>query len=323
MAQVLRKLPLLSDERVLVGSSTRDDAGVYLLNETTALVVTTDFFPPVVDDAYDFGRIAAANALSDIYAMGATPLVALNLVAFPSKELPMDLLGEIRRGGADVVGAAGALVIGGHSIEDPVPKYGLAVVGTVSPDAVLANAGAQPGDALILTKPLGSGVVTTALKRELATDAEIQEITNLMATLNRAAGEVFAQHHTSIHALTDVTGFGLLGHLLEVLEASDVGADLQADSVPILDSARRHAANDCIPGGSRANLASVEDRVDFGDVPEALRLLLADAQTSGGLLAAVDPAAVEAVTDALEAAGVQAVSVIGEIVAGPTRVRFS
>ncbi len=235
----------------------------------------------------------------------------------------MDLLGEILRGGADVVGAAGALVIGGHSIEDPVPKYGLAVVGTVSPDAVLANAGAQPGDALILTKPLGSGVVTTALKRELATDAEIQEITNLMATLNRAAGEVFAQHHTSIHALTDVTGFGLLGHLLEVLEASDVGADLQADSVPILDSARRHAANDCIPGGSRANLASVEDRVDFGDVPEALRLLLADAQTSGGLLAAVDPAAVEAVTDALEAAGVQAVSVIGEIVAGPTRVRFS
>ena len=322
MAQVLRKLPLLADERVLVDSSTRDDAGVYLLNETTALVVTTDFFPPVVDDAYDFGRIAAANALSDIYAMGATPLVALNLVAFPSKELPLDLLGEILRGGADVVGAAGALIIGGHSIEDPVPKYGLAVVGTVSPDAVLANAGAQPGDALILTKPLGSGVVTTALKRELATETEIQEITDLMATLNRAAGEVFARFHTGVHALTDVTGFGLLGHLLEVLDASDVGADLRVDAVPILDAARRHAAADCIPGGTRTNLDSVRDRVDFGEATETLQLLLADAQTSGGLLAAVDPEAVEEISQALLEAGVQTVSVIGEIVAGPTRVRF-
>jgi len=322
LAQVLRKLPLLTDERVLVGSSTRDDAGVYLLNETTALVVTTDFFPPVVDDAYDFGRIAAANALSDIWAMGATPLVALNLVAFPTKELPMDLLGEILRGGADVVDAAGALVIGGHSIEDPVPKYGLAVVGTVSPDAVLANAGAQPGDALILTKPLGSGVVTTALKRELASEAEREEVTNLMSTLNRAAGEVFSRLHTKVHALTDVTGFGLLGHLLEMLEASGVGADLQVGAVPILESARRHAAENCIPGGSRANLLSVEDRVEFGEVPETTRLLLADAQTSGGLLAAVAPEAVEELTEALVVAGVQGVSVIGEIMAGPSRVRF-
>jgi selenide,water dikinase len=315
-------LPPLDDERVLVGTSTRDDAGVYLLNETTALVVTTDFFPPVVDDAFDFGRIAAANALSDIYAMGATPLVALNLVAFPSKELPLDLLGEILRGGADVVGAAGALIIGGHSIEDPEPKYGLAVVGTVSPDAVLANAGARPGDALILTKPLGSGVVTTALKRGMAAQAEIQEITDLMATLNRAAGGVFARFHARVHALTDVTGFGLLGHLLEMLEASEVGADLQADAVPILDAARRHAENDCIPGGTRANLASVQDRVDFGGISETLQLLLADAQTSGGLLAAVDPEAVEEITRALEEAGVQTVSVIGEIVAGEARVRF-
>ena len=307
-----------------MGSSTRDDAGVYLLNETTALVVTTDFFTPVVDDAFEFGRIAAANALSDIYAMGARPLVALNLVAFPSRELPMEVLGDILRGGAEVVGEAGALIIGGHSIDDAEPKYGLAVVGTVAPEAVITNGGAQPGDVLILTKPLGSGIVTTAIKRDLASSEEISEITQLMAALNAAAGGVFAEHHAAVHALTDVTGFGLLGHLLEVLEASEVGAQLSYEAVPFLESARRHAKAGVVPGGTRANLDAVVDSVVFDDaLGETERLMLADAQTSGGLLAAVAPGAAGVVQEALRAAGVETVAVIGTLVPGEARVQVA
>ncbi len=307
-----------------MGCSTRDDAGVYLLNETTALVVTTDFFTPVVDDAFEFGRIAAANALSDIYAMGARPLVALNLVAFPSRDLPMEVLGDILRGGAEVVGQAGALIIGGHSIDDAEPKYGLAVVGTVAPEAVLTNAGGLAGDVLILTKPLGSGVVSTAIKRDLATPEEIAEITKIMSTLNAAAGSVFADHHEEVHALTDVTGFGLLGHLLELLEASGVGARLSFESVPFLDSAKRHASAGVVPGGTRANLHAVVDSVSFDDsLGETERLLLADAQTSGGLLAAVAPEAVDSIRKALRAAGVETIAVLGTLVPGEARVQVA
>lgn len=307
-----------------MGSSTRDDGGVYLLNETTALVLTTDFFTPVVDDAVDFGRIAAANALSDIYAMGARPLVALNLVAFPSRELPMEVLGDILRGGNEVVSEAGALIIGGHSIDDAEPKYGLAVVGTVAPDAVLTNAGAAPGDVLILTKPLGSGIVSTAIKRDLASPEEIAEVTELMTTLNAAAGSVFADHFSDVHALTDVTGFGLLGHLIEMLEASGVGARLSFESVPILDSARRYAEAGVVPGGTRANLESVADAVVFDErLGETEQLLLADAQTSGGLLAAVAPEAVDELRAALGDAGVETTAVLGTLVPGDARVQVA
>jgi len=303
---------------VLVGTDTRDDAAVYLLDEDRALVCTTDFFTPVVDDAYAFGQIAAANALSDVYAMGARPLFALSLVGFPARKLPMSLLGDIVRGGSDKVSEAGIFVVGGHSIDDPEPKYGLVVVGMVHPDQLLRNTGARPGDRLILTKPLGTGVVTTAVKKRWCTEAEIDEVVGLMSTLNRDAAEVLVAHRPQVHALTDVTGFGLLGHLLEILEGSSVGARLDAGAVPILDSARELAVRGAIPGGTRANLASASDRVRFagslaGD--EALQLILADAQTSGGLLAAVAPGAVDAVMTDLSRC-CQAAAIVGEVVEG-------
>lgn len=314
-------MPAITDDRVLVGPETRDDGGVYLLNESTALVLTTDFFTPVVDDARDFGRVAAANAISDIYACGAKPIIALNLVAFPSRELPMELLGEILLGGASVAAEAGIPILGGHSIDDPEPKYGLVVVGTVHPDAVLRNSGGQPGDVLILTKPLGSGILTTAIKRQLASADEIEEVTTLMVTLNKAAGEVFATHHAHVNALTDVTGFGLLGHLLEMLEGAGLGAEISASAIPVLPAARRFAAQGVIPGGSEANLKSVADQCDFAeDLPPMTAQILADAQTSGGLLAAVPEMYADEILANLEAAGAPCAVKIGRLKAGPVRI---
>ncbi len=319
-------MPAIKDPNVLVGSATKDDAAVYRLNSRTALVYTTDFFTPVVDDPYDFGRVAAANALSDVYAMGARPLMALNLVAFPARKLSLDILGRILAGGAHVAEEAGMPIVGGHSIDDPEPKYGMAIVGTVSPAKVLSNEGARAGDALILTKPLGSGVVTTAIKRELASPKEIAEVTRIMATLNRDAAGVLMEHRRSVRACTDVTGFGLLGHLHEMLEASAVGARLSAEKVPILDAARKHAAAGVIAGGSRANLETARKRVIFEgglEADEVTQLLLADAQTSGGLLASVAPRATERVIDGLRSAGTLAASIIGEVVGGEPVIRVS
>jgi selenium donor protein len=305
-----------------VGTATRDDAGVYLLNEDQALVVTTDFFTPIVDDPYDFGRIAAANALSDVWAMGATPLVALNLVAFPTDTLPMEVLGRILDGGQDTITAAGAVLLGGHSIQDEEPKYGLAVVGVVHPDKILGNVGVQDGDVLLLTKPIGTGVLTTALKRGLATQEEAQHATEVMATLNRASGEVFARHHQAVHALTDVTGYGLLGHLLEMLGESACDAEISVASVPLLPGARRLADADVFPGGSRANLEAAASQTDTSAVSIADALLMADAQTSGGLLAAVAPAHFDALCRDLNMAGCRDVTQIGVIRTGNTRVRL-
>jgi len=305
-----------------VGTATKDDAGVYLLNDDQALVVTTDFFTPIVDDPFDFGRIAAANALSDVWAMGAKPLVALNLVAFPTDTLPMEVLGQILDGGQSMITAAGAVLLGGHSIQDDEPKYGLAVVGVVHPNEILGNVGVQDGDVLILTKPIGTGVVTTALKRGLASPEEAQEATETMATLNRTAGEVFARHHAAVHALTDVTGYGLLGHLLEMLGDSDCDARVSVGSVPLLPGARRLADADIFPGGSRANLTAAGDQVDTSSVSQADALLMADAQTSGGLMAAIAPTHVDAVCRDLRDAGCSVVARIGHIHTGTTRVHL-
>lgn len=294
---------MVTDPNVLVHTDTKDDAAVYLLSEEMALVATTDFFTPVVDDPYAFGQIAAANALSDVYAMGARPIFALNLVGFPARKLPMTILGEILRGGADKVAEAGIAIVGGHSIDDPEPKYGLVVLGLVHPDELLRNKGARPGDALILTKPLGMGVITTAIKGGHTTPEEEAEIIALMAHLNRRAAEAIIAHGPAVHAMTDITGFGLLGHALEMLEASEVGAELDYAAVPILDSARRFAAAGRVPGGSKANLRAAEPRVDFGELPEPDRILLADAQTSGGLLAAVEPGAAEQIAAELRSQG--------------------
>ena len=316
---MLRHLEPVVDPNVLVGHSTRDDAAVYRLSAEQAVVETVDFFTPVVDDPYWFGRIAAANAFSDIWAMGARPLFALNLVAWPVKTLPLDMLGEVLRGGAEAAALAGAPVLGGHSIDDPEPKYGMAVTGLVHPDRILRNVGARPGDRLLLTKPLGSGIVTTAIKRGVALGSLLEAVTRLMAELNRAAGEALAQSG-AVHALTDVTGFGLLGHAWEMAEGSGVTLRIRSQAVPVLDGVVDLAAADVVPGGSRANLAWVQPHLR-ADPDAALPLIvLADAQTNGGLLAAVAPERSAGVLAALAAAGVKAAD-IGEVLPGsPARL---
>jgi selenide,water dikinase len=312
---VLRHVPKVVEPRALVGSETRDDAAVYRLDATQAVVETVDFFTPVVDDPYWFGRIAAANAFSDVWAMGARPLFALNLVGWPVGKLPMETLGEVLRGGAEAAQAAGAPILGGHSIDDPEPKYGLAVTGLVHPDRVLRNVGARAGDALVLTKPLGSGIATTAVKRGIASAALVDRAIEVMAALNRAAGEALAASG-AVHALTDVTGFGLLGHAWEMAEGSGVVLRLRAGAVPVLEGVHDLAAQDVVPGGSKANLRWVEPHVSFAPgLLATAPIVLADAQTNGGLLAAVDPARLDAVLASLRAAGVAA-AVIGDVVAG-------
>jgi selenide,water dikinase len=294
---------------------------VYRLSATEAIVETVDFFTPVVDDPFVFGRIAAANAFSDIWAMGARPLFALNLVGFPVGKLPMEVLGEILRGGADAAAEAGAPILGGHSIDDPEPKYGLAVTGLVHPEKVLRNVGARPGDQLLLTKPLGSGIVTTAIKRGVAEAGLVDRAVRVMAALNRRAGEALAASG-AVHALTDITGFGLLGHAWEMAEGSAVAFRLRLASVPILEGVLALAAQDVVPGGTKANLAWVEPHVRFeAGVDGPARLALADAQTNGGLLAAIAPDRLEAVLEALRQSDVQA-AVIGEVVVSEGEARI-
>ncbi|MBI5106821.1 MAG: selenide, water dikinase SelD [Solirubrobacterales bacterium] len=280
-------LPAPADPRVLVGSATSDDAAVVRLTDDLAIVQTVDFFTPIVDDPYDFGRIAATNALSDVYAMGGTPVSALNLVAFPLETLGGDVLAEVLRGGHDACAAAGTSIVGGHSIDDPEPKYGLAVIGTVHPGAVLTNAGGRPGDALVLTKPLGAGVVSTAAKRGLAPPGLVAAAVEVMTTLNAEAAA--AARAAGAHALTDVTGFGLLGHLGELALASGCAAEVDAAAVPAIDGVLDLLrGGDALAGGTRRNREHAETFTSFGDaVPEERRWLCCDAMTSGGLLAAV------------------------------------
>ena len=309
-------MPVATDPRILVDAATRDDAAVFRLSADRAIVATVDFFTPIVDDPYDFGRIAAANAFSDVYAMGGTPLLALNLVGWPRDTLPYELLGDVLRGGGDVARAAGAFVLGGHSIDDPEPKYGMAVVGEVHPDRITTNAGARPGDALVLTKPIGTGVLTTALKRDLLSEAELAPAVTAMTTLNATAAR--AMLTVGVHAATDVTGFGLLGHLHSLLEASGAAAEVTAQAVPLLPHARDMAARGAVPGGTQRNLTSIADAVSFAvGVDETTRVLLCDAQTSGGLLIAVPPDKTEALVTALARAEAPAAAVIGRVVAGP------
>jgi selenide,water dikinase len=299
------------DPDLLVGFDTADDAAVYRLRDDLAIVVTTDFFTPIVDDPFDWGRVAATNALSDVYAMGATPLLGLNLVAWPRDGLPFELLARVLDGGAAVLREAGALVAGGHSIDDAEPKYGLAVVGTVHPDHVLTNAGAQPGDALVLTKPVGLGVISTALKRDAAPPHLVATAIEVMTALNAGARDAALEIGSAVHAATDITGFGLLGHLRELCVASGVSADLDAGAVPVIDGVRDLLGAGMVAGGTQRNHAFVRDAVDFGSLPEPEQLLLADAQTSGGLLLAVAPDAVDALVDALRRNGTLAAAVVG------------
>jgi selenide,water dikinase len=285
---IVARLPRPTDPRVLVAADTSDDAGVVRLTADLALVQTVDFFTPIVDDPYDFGRIAATNALSDVYAMGGEPVSALNLVAYPLSELGAETLGAILAGGLDAVLAAGASVVGGHSIDDPEPKYGLAVTGTVHPDRVLTNAGGRPGDVLVLTKPLGAGTIATALKRGLASDELVARGVEVMTTLNaRGAAQARA---AGAHALTDVTGFGLVGHTHELALASGLAAVLDAGAVPAIDGVLELLVDErALAGGSQRNRRDASSFATFA-VSAPLERLVCDAMTSGGLLAAV-PAA--------------------------------
>jgi selenide,water dikinase len=285
---IVAGLPRPGDPRVLVATETADDAGVVQLTDDLAIVQTVDFFTPIVDDPYWVGRIAATNALSDVYAMGGRPVSALNLVAFPLETLGPDVLREILRGGADAVAAAGASIVGGHSIDDPEPKYGLAVTGVVDPRAVLTNAGGRAGDALVLTKPLGAGTVATALKRGRADAALVERAVKVMSTLNDVAGAQARAAGAS--ALTDVTGFGLLGHAHELAAASGVAAEIDAAAIPAIEGVLELLVDDrAVAGGSRRNRLDAESFTVWGPVEEPLRRLACDAMTSGGLLAAVAP----------------------------------
>lgn len=319
---LLGMLPPIADPNVIVGSSTADDAAIYKLNDDLALVLTTDFFTPIVDAPRDFGRVAAANALSDVYAMGGKPTAALSIVGFPDS-LPATVLGEILAGASAVANEAGIAIVGGHTIKSEEPIFGLAVVGTVHPDRVLANAGAKPGDALVLTKPLGLGIISTASKNDQDAKGAIAEAIRVMTTLNRAAAEVLTRFE--VHALTDITGFGLLGHLRNITAASGVTAEVWAERVPVIAAAREYVKAGIAPGGTRANAKFLADWVEFApDVSPEEQLLLCDAQTSGGLLAAVPEAQAEAVARALAEAGTLASAIVGRITgAGGGKIRVS
>lgn len=326
MAQVLRQLPAMNHPALLAGAEHFEDAGVYRLRDDLAVVLTTDFFPPLVDDAYVFGQIAAANALSDVYAMGAEPVCALNVVGFPDDQLGLEVLVEILRGGADKVLEAGAVIAGGHSVRDAEIKYGLAVMGTVHPDRIIRNGGARRGDMLVLTKPLGSGVLTTAAKAGKIKAAELDEAVAVMSALNRAG--CAAMIAAGAHAATDVTGFGLVGHAYEMADAGNVTLVIEAGRVPLMGRVLDLASAGCLTRACRSTLERVGTQLAAAeDVDEMLIGVLADAQTSGGLLVALAPDRVESFMQAFAAAappeGAKP-AVIGRVeAAGEARVRLA
>ena len=278
------ELPKFQDENLLVGMETSDDAAVYKITEELAMIQTVDFFTPVVDDPYTFGLIAAANALSDVYAMGGVPKTALNIVGFPNCLSP-DILGEILRGGAEKVKEAGAVLSGGHSVQDDEPKYGLCVSGFVNPNKMWKNYGCQPGDVLILTKQIGSGIINTAVKAEMAFESAAKEAVQVMASLNRKAKEVLEKY--PVHACTDITGFGLLGHMVEMVSASSVSVRVNVEAIPYMEEALAYARMGLVPAGAYRNREHSQAYVNIGDVEEAYTDVLYDPQTSGGLLASV------------------------------------
>jgi selenide,water dikinase len=319
LAQLLRALPQTTDANLLVGSATGDDAGVYRVGPNLALVQTVDFFTPIVDDPYDFGQIAAANAISDVYAMGGRPITAMAIVGMPTDKLTPATINRILKGGAAKAKSAGVSLMGGHTIKLPEPTYGLAVTGLVDPRKLMTNAAARPGDLLVLTKPLGTGITTTGIKRGLASASLAGRAVRSMKQLN-TAGHALAMAGL-VRAATDVTGFGLMGHLASMCRASGVAAEVDAAAVPLLSPEVLDLIDqDCIPGGSRANLAAAEAIADWGDTAPRLRTLLADAQTSGGLLLCVPPSKLDAVRAVVREHQPFAATVVGRVVAGGPRI---
>ena len=308
---MLRQLPTITDPNLLVGISTGDDAAVYKMSDDMAIISTVDFFPPIVDDPFKFGEIAATNALSDVYAMGGKPVIALNIVGFPV-DLPHEILGEILSGGASKADEAGVLIVGGHTVDDAEPKYGMSVTGVVNPGEQVTNAGAKPGDVLVLTKPIGTGIITTAGKQERVSIETLDRAVAIMGELNRKASE--AMMHVGVHACVDITGFGLLGHLRLIAQGSDVRARVSVSAIPVIEGVTGLLDMGIAPGGTHRNLESLDGIVDwYADVPEQTKILLADAQTSGGLLIAVAPQKADALLETLADAGVGTRAIIGEI----------
>jgi cysteine desulfurase NifS/selenium donor protein len=312
LESVLAKMPIPSDSKILVGTETGDDAAVFSINEDLALVQTVDFFTPIVDDPYQFGAVSAANSISDIYAMGATPLFALNIVGFPSNRLPISVLEEILRGAYDKAAEAGITIIGGHTVDDTEPKFGLAVTGSIDPKKIITNANAQPGDKLVLTKPIGTGIITTAIKQGMASERDSEEVYRVMAQLNNTGAELLQT--IQAHACTDITGFGLLGHLLGMVRGSHVSAIISADSVPFLENAYSLAASGIVPGGTKNNQNYTNPFAKYTkNISATTRLLLNDAQTSGGLLVSLDEKNTAIFIKSMEKKGIH-VALIGEII---------
>lgn len=310
----MHQLQFITDSHVIVDAGTSDDASVYKIGDDLALVQTVDYITPVVDDPYTFGEIAATNSISDIYAMGAKPLFALNIVGFPISKVPIKILEAILQGGAAKAAEASVSILGGHSVDDDEPKFGLVVTGVVHPDKVIKNSTAQAGDNLILTKPLGTGIVNTAVKAELASEESMSEAIRMMKTLNRVASEAMVK--VGVNACTDVTGFGLLGHLHEMVEASGVGAKINLSQIPVITGVWKLVDDWIVPEGVHSNVEFVQEKLEWGShLPEDAIYLLCDPQTSGGLLISVPQAKTDELIKILADANVETVTSVGEIIA--------
>jgi selenide,water dikinase len=312
LQEVLKHLPMSVDSNILVDIATHDDAGVYRVDDNLALVLTTDFFPPVCSDPFEFGQIAAANSISDIYAMGAKPVVALNIMMFPAAKLPMEVYGEILRGGYEKAAEAGVSIIGGHTIDDTTPKYGLAVTGFVHPKSIITNNALREGDLLIISKPVGTGTIMAAHRLGIASDRDLELAKVQMKWLNRAGAEVMSEY--KVRAATDITGFGLGGHALKMAKASGVSVHLSMSDVPLIGDVYRYTEEGCLPGASFRNLNYAESDTVFEEgLDYNLRMLAFDAQTSGGLLMAVREESASGVLDKLKSAGHSEASVVGYV----------
>jgi selenide,water dikinase len=312
LEEILKYLPLPKDPNILVDIDTHDDAGVYRINDELALVLTTDFFPPVCCDPYEFGQIAAANSISDVYAMGGDPVLALNIMMFPSAKLPMEAYAEILKGGFDKATEAGVRIIGGHTLDDSPPKYGLAVVGFIHPDKIITNAGAKPGDSLILTKPIGTGIIMAGQRLGLANNTDISEALRLMKLLNKTGADIMKKY--VIKGATDITGFGLAGHAFKMARASNVSIQINLEKVPLIGNVYDLVDEGCIPGASFRNLDFVEEHLFAApDLDYNLKMIAFDAQTSGGLLMSVSPNIADQVLTDLHSVGLHSAAIIGEV----------
>jgi len=312
LSRALAGLSLIPDSNLLVGRERADDAGVYKISDDTALVLTLDFFTPIVDDPATFGQVAAANALSDVYAMGGQPLTAMNIVCFPVTEMPIAVLQQILKGGLDKLQEAGVALVGGHSIDDKETKYGLSITGIIHPDEIITNQGAQPGDLLILTKPLGTGIVNTALKGGMASEKAVAKSIEIMSTLNKSASQIMTQF--PVHAATDITGFGLIGHAAEMIQDSDLGMIIFSRNIPFIEETREYAELGLIPGGLHRNRNFRRNMVSLGkNVPLWMDDLVHDPQTSGGLFIACPPDSATILLGELHHAGIKDATIVGEV----------